>query len=71
VAEGFQVHDFGETFFLRHGGGHGGFLVLQEADLFLNGVFGSEAIRDHVGGLTDAVGAINRLGFDRGSYRTT
>ena len=64
--EAVEVEDGGEGLLLDDGGGEGGFFLLEGADLFLDGVAGDQAVGDHLALLTYAVGAVDRLGFDRG-----
>ena len=65
-AEAVEVENFGEGFLVDDGVGHGGFLFLQGADFFLDGVLGDEAVGDDRFDLADPVGAINGLGFGGG-----
>jgi len=64
AAEAFEVEDGGEGFLVNDGGGEGGFLALEGADFFFDGVAGDEAVGDDLAFLADAVGAVDGLSFD-------
>jgi len=66
LAEGVEIEDAGERFFLDDGGGEGGFVALEGADFFFDGVFGEEAVSDDGFRLTDAVRAVDGLSFGGG-----
>jgi len=66
LAEAVEVEDAGEGFFLHHGIGEGGFVLLQGQDFLLHGVGGDEAVGDDGLGLADAVRAVDGLRLDGG-----
>ena len=64
-AQAVKVQDAREALLLHHRGGERGFLFLQGADFFLDGVPGDQAVGHHLVLLANAVGAVDGLRLHR------